>query len=593
MQALKDNGYQGISLDDFYQFKLGKKKLSDKSVLITFDDGRKDSYYPVDPILKTLGFKATMFVITRYVERTENEFYLSKQELIKAIDSGTWDVQAHTYMGHGMVPVDKNGTKGHFFTNKAVLSSDGDRLETDDEYKKRISNDLNKAKENITKDLNRNAYAFAVPFGDIGQETINMPVKNKILDQELRDKFKLVFYQTISAKGNTYTYPNDDPVVLRMDVNPNWSGKALLKNLSYGRDKELPYQAANLSKDNGWIFAWGNIIPGSDGTIMSTGKALDSAQAYLDGTGSWKDYLFKSEIEWKSGKTLTLLARYANNTNYIGIAINRNRVRVHQTVNGKTKVLDETGFKVEGDTIKPELYVVGDKICLKLNGRKISSCQFSASDLPNGGVGVKVWDEAIGAAKIKVKNVNVSEASGSDMKDFEISGNANLAAEPVFWSREYGNLEYRANGLSLAAPKSSNGAMAILKGIKDKSDYTVTADIAFKQGRDISTVFRYKDDRNFAFLTVSNGEIQIGQNVEGKRTILKAAPLNREGPKGNYAIKVELKGKSVIADINRTKFSTVLGDSLDVGTAGFEVWNRMPGRAEIAVKKVNLNVDRN
>jgi hypothetical protein len=377
-----------------------------------------------------------------------------------------------------------------------------------------------------------------------------------------------------------------------MDVDSNWSGKDLIKHLSYGRDKELPYQAANLNKDNGWIFAWGDICPGSDGTIMSTGKRLDSAQAYLDGAGSWKNYLFKSEIEWKSGKTLTLLTRYVGNTNYLGVAINRDRVRVIQTIDGKTKVLDESDFKVEGDTIKPELYVIDDKIYLKINGHKISSCCFSTSDLPNGGVGFKVWDETSSVARIKVKNVSVTGATISDVKNFEISDSVNLAGEPVFWERAYGNIEFKDYGLSLSAPNRSNGAMAVLKGLKGRSDYTITGDIKFEQGRDISAVFRYEDDRNFAFLTVSNGAIQIGQNVEGKRTVLKAAQLGRKGPKDSYTIWVALKGNSVVADINKTKFSTVLSNSLSTGTAGFEVWNRLPGNARIVVKKVTLNSDR-
>ena len=62
----------------------GEKNLPEKSFLLTFDDGRKDSYYPVDPILKALDYRAIMFVISGRSLGDEKEvspFYLSSSEL--------------------------------------------------------------------------------------------------------------------------------------------------------------------------------------------------------------------------------------------------------------------------------------------------------------------------------------------------------------------------------------------------------------------------------------------------------------------------------------------------------------------------------
>ena len=64
MFALKKAGWQTVSIEDFYKFMKGEKNLPEKSFLLTFDDGRKDSYYPVDPILKALDYNAAMFVIS-------------------------------------------------------------------------------------------------------------------------------------------------------------------------------------------------------------------------------------------------------------------------------------------------------------------------------------------------------------------------------------------------------------------------------------------------------------------------------------------------------------------------------------------------
>src|SRR6185369_2283597 len=97
MKTLKMAGWQTITMQDFYDFKKGIKKLPKKSFLLTFDDGRKDSYYPADPLLKALGFHAIMFTIDQYSLEQQSNYYLSKDELTKMSQSSTWEIQSHGY----------------------------------------------------------------------------------------------------------------------------------------------------------------------------------------------------------------------------------------------------------------------------------------------------------------------------------------------------------------------------------------------------------------------------------------------------------------------------------------------------------------
>ncbi|MCA9407707.1 MAG: polysaccharide deacetylase family protein [Candidatus Omnitrophica bacterium] len=62
MEYLKKHYFDVISLDEFVKAKLEGKKLSKKSVVITFDDGFEDNYTYAYPILKEYGFPATIFV---------------------------------------------------------------------------------------------------------------------------------------------------------------------------------------------------------------------------------------------------------------------------------------------------------------------------------------------------------------------------------------------------------------------------------------------------------------------------------------------------------------------------------------------------
>lgn len=68
MQAIKDLGLNVISMDDFMAWKRGEKKIADKSVLITIDDGWKSVYTDAYPILKQFGYPFTLFLYTRYID---------------------------------------------------------------------------------------------------------------------------------------------------------------------------------------------------------------------------------------------------------------------------------------------------------------------------------------------------------------------------------------------------------------------------------------------------------------------------------------------------------------------------------------------
>src|SRR6185503_3845275 len=66
MRALKADGWQTITLQQFTDFMKKGAPVPPKSFLLTFDDGRKESFYPVDPVLKELGYNAVMFTITGF-----------------------------------------------------------------------------------------------------------------------------------------------------------------------------------------------------------------------------------------------------------------------------------------------------------------------------------------------------------------------------------------------------------------------------------------------------------------------------------------------------------------------------------------------
>lgn len=67
MLKIKEAGYTPVLFEDLVNAAEGKFQLPQKPILITFDDGYSSNYDYAYPILRDLGFKATVFIITSSV----------------------------------------------------------------------------------------------------------------------------------------------------------------------------------------------------------------------------------------------------------------------------------------------------------------------------------------------------------------------------------------------------------------------------------------------------------------------------------------------------------------------------------------------
>ena len=169
MAALRHMGFQTISIAQYARFRRGDATgLPPRPLLITFDDGRLDSFRGADRVLARNGFRATMFVITGEVER-ENPTHLTWRELHSMRDSGRWDVQPQTREGHARVAYDSAGHTAPFYSVRRYTSSDG--RESFADYERRVTSDLFAVKDDM-EDHGFDAVALAVPYGDYGQRQL-------------------------------------------------------------------------------------------------------------------------------------------------------------------------------------------------------------------------------------------------------------------------------------------------------------------------------------------------------------------------------------------------------------------------------------
>lgn len=141
MHYLKSQGYRVVSLKEFLEFTSLKKQLPRKSLVLTFDDGYRGFIQYAYPILKELGFTATLFVYTDYIGAGVTA--LSWADLKKLAAEG-FDIEAHS--------------KSHGNMRRAAT-------ESADEYTKRLAAELNVPKDLFSKNLGYLPQSLAYPYG--------------------------------------------------------------------------------------------------------------------------------------------------------------------------------------------------------------------------------------------------------------------------------------------------------------------------------------------------------------------------------------------------------------------------------------------
>jgi peptidoglycan/xylan/chitin deacetylase (PgdA/CDA1 family) len=419
MFALKRDGWRAIAIADFERYLGAGQPLPAKSFLLTFDDGRKDSYYPVDPILKALGFHATMFVITSHAFRTsgpESTYYLNRDELIRMRNSGRWDLEAHTRNGHDLLPIDASGRKGHFFSNLLWLPAEK-RLETQAEFQERVRQDLHGAKADLERQLGTEVSTFAFPFGDYGQDTLNNPQARDFVLREVAATYRYAFAQEESSTA-TYSQnsPGADAVLLhRIKVYPDWTGSNLDKIIDIGVPKSETFDD-RFDDHRGWMPTYGRMQ--LDGAVMRVEAAPavapapggTSASVGLDGSADWRDYAYSAQLTWPVGGAVTLVARYRDELDYVACTMSAKRFRVEQRIAGQVQILRES-LLPGPPAAEVTLGITVKGAAVTCAGPLTLTASADAAAVPaTGGIGIKVWDPEPGKAATTVRSVHVTPA---------------------------------------------------------------------------------------------------------------------------------------------------------------------------------------
>lgn len=414
---LKRAGYTAITTDELYAFLKGEQKLPEKSVMITFDDGRRDSYEQADPYLAALGWRAVMFIITRYSLDTESDYYLNAADLRQMEKSGRWDVQVHTHSGHETYVIDSSGQRGPFYANKFWLR-DARRLETDEKFKERIMADMLLGKKKLEDTLNKPMRGFAFPFGDFGQNQTNFNKAPEIVLASAKKIFNLIFFQGApGVRFNMNYLPADETarkegsfLIRRIIVDSSWDGAALLSFLEKAAPKALPLNDFFLT-DNGWITSWGEVQAGGGKMVLyPRHRDQKGAGAVLDGTAGWENYEVRATIEAPLQNSAFLWVRFRDDHHNAACNFGKGFAHVEQVVDGVKTVkqgVRSPDIEIPRGEFEIMARVYGRNIECYLNNDLVVASPFLEPSLKQGGIGFKTWDTRPGQTALIVKTLHV------------------------------------------------------------------------------------------------------------------------------------------------------------------------------------------
>jgi peptidoglycan/xylan/chitin deacetylase (PgdA/CDA1 family) len=154
MTFLRDEGYEVISLDRFFDFLESGRQLPPKAVVITIDDGWRSFYRIAFPILKKFDYPATLFVYTDLIDGSRDGL---DWPALSEMAAGGLDIQAHSK------------------THRNLATRDAE--ESFEEYFASVKNELTKSAYRINQKLNVDVSFFAYPYGDTNELVVTVTQK--------------------------------------------------------------------------------------------------------------------------------------------------------------------------------------------------------------------------------------------------------------------------------------------------------------------------------------------------------------------------------------------------------------------------------
>lgn len=167
LKYLKEKGYNTVVMEDLVAYVYDNKPLPEKPIVLSFDDGYYNNYVYAYPLLKEYGFRGVLSVIGYYTdlytengEKNENYSHVTWDDIKEMSTSGVIELQNHSYNLHS--------------TDKGRNGSKKKKGESEEEYKKILTEDLKKLQTNFEEKMNQTPSTYTYPFGSVSEASYDI-----------------------------------------------------------------------------------------------------------------------------------------------------------------------------------------------------------------------------------------------------------------------------------------------------------------------------------------------------------------------------------------------------------------------------------
>lgn len=291
LTTLHKQGFITLSQQDIINYYNKGRQLPEKSLYLSFEDGRTDSAIFSQNILEKLNYKATMFTYSNKMGVNDKKF-LQPKDLSKLESSGYWEIGSNghrlTYInvfdsnGNPLGIIDENEipekTKLEYY-NHYLMDFIRDEFmipyENRNKMEKRIRNEYSIMNEIYQSTLGFTPRAYAIMHANSLYQDMNNLVE-EVNDREIRATFQMHF----NLEGDAYNGKETDLYNLsRLQVSPYWSINHLLMRIQKDMQQPIEFEIGEKEKAKDWKLALGAVefsrnqiiltsLPSEEGLIL-------------------------------------------------------------------------------------------------------------------------------------------------------------------------------------------------------------------------------------------------------------------------------------------------------------------------------------
>jgi peptidoglycan/xylan/chitin deacetylase (PgdA/CDA1 family) len=373
LEALKQVGYNTITPEDALAFLEGRFPLPSKALLILFEGARKETFIRAHPALRRLGMRATLCVPTASVESWD-ESRLKERDIRKIALLPQWNLASMGREAIEPIKVSEAGATDHFLSVRKWLPK-MKRVETDEEFRKRIEEDYRASSELMGKLNGSPVAAYVYPFADDGRRVGADPLAGQLNTANVTSFYHMAF---VSA-SNPYNPPGRDPYGLsRLRVGGDWSAAQVLTRLQHACP--LTVASAGIESYEHWSYLNGARVVGS---LLK----LDSGDAaWIRGSDFWMDASISVVLSRSPGTVAVLYARFVDPAHCLRLSVDEKTVRLQESQSGGAVTL-AVAAAPPGETLKVVWRVKGLRAWVSVNGLPVLGPVPLAKPPPSGIIG--------------------------------------------------------------------------------------------------------------------------------------------------------------------------------------------------------------